>query len=224
MLGAVGTDKNGAHVIEKLSALGVDTSHLYRVQGKTANNKLYVTEDGERYAHDEDWDGGVYETFHPTKTDWAYAQTHDIVAIPILDPNRDEALKRLENNHIVVDGLHVKDVALVEKVLPHIDVFFSGTDAEFVVALQPVSQRIDKPLVVTLGAEGSVCLYRGKLYVQPALPVDNVVDTTGCGDAYQAAFTLNWFQHKNIPQAMQAGATAAAKVLAHYGGVVYTIS
>jgi fructoselysine 6-kinase len=121
----------------------------------------------------------------------------------------------------VIDGLHVKDVALVEKVLPHIDVLFSGTDAEFVETLKPISQRVDKPLVVTLGAEGSVCLYRGESFVQPALPVDKVVDTTGCGDAYQAAFTLDWFQHKNIPQAMQAGAMAAGKVLAHYGGVVY---
>ncbi len=221
ILGAVGSDKNGTHVISKLSALGIDTNHLYQVEGKTANNKLYVTEKGERYAHDEDWDGGVYETFRPSEADWAFAQTHDIIAIPILDPNLNEALRRLKNCHLVVDGLHVKDVPLVEKVLPHIDVLFSGTDTEFVEVLKPVSQRVDKPLVVTLGAGGSVCLYQGESYFQPALPADNVVDTTGCGDAYQAAFTLDWFQHKNISQAMLAGAAAAAKVLANYGGVCY---
>jgi fructoselysine 6-kinase len=222
MLGAVGTDDNGTRVINTLSSLGVDTSHLYQVEGTTANNKLYVTKEGERYAHDEDWDGGVYQAFRPTEVDWAFAQTHNIVAIPILDPNLDEALNRLKGCHIVIDGLHLKDVALVEKILPHIDVLFSGTDAEFVETLQPVSQRVDKPLVVTLGAEGSLCLYRGESFFQPVLAVDRVVDTTGCGDAYQAAFTLDWFQHKNISQAMLAGAEAATEVLTHYGGVIYS--
>jgi sugar/nucleoside kinase (ribokinase family) len=45
------------------------------------------------------------------------------------------------------------------------------------------------------------------------------VDTTGCGDSYQAAFTVSWRREHNISEAMQKGASAAAETLKHMGGV-----
>jgi sugar/nucleoside kinase (ribokinase family) len=51
-----------------------------------------------------------------------------------------------------------------------------------------------------------------------AVPVEHVVDTTGCGDAYQAAFTVAWFKNKDIQAAMEAGSMAASDVLSHLGG------
>jgi fructoselysine 6-kinase len=220
MLGAVGTDENSTRVINHLSQLDIDISHLHRVEGKTATNDLYITDTGERYSPDGSWDGGVYQTFRPSTEDWAFAQSYDIVAIPALDPNFEETLTRLKKPNIVVDFLHLRDTESVEQAMHHVGVAFFGGDAELVKKLKPVANRyLNRPVVVTLGAEGSVCLYYGKSYFQEAIPVDNVVDTTGCGDAYQAAFTISWYQNKNVKQAMEAGAMAAAKALTHFGGV-----
>ncbi|HHT77616.1 MAG TPA: hypothetical protein GXZ67_07025, partial [Clostridiaceae bacterium] len=44
---------------------------------------------------------------------------------------------------------------------------------------------------LTLGAKGSVAICNGETIVQEALPVQRVVDTTGCGDAFQSGFTHN---------------------------------
>ena len=75
-----------------------------------------------------------------------------------------------------------------------------------------------KLIVVTLGAKGSYAFNKGESIFQPALKVDKVVDTTGCGDAYQAAFSVTFFKTNDIRQSMNAGAVAASKVLQTWGG------
>ena len=52
---------------------------------------------------------------------------------------------------------------------------------------------------------------------QAALEVDNLIDTTGCGDAFQAAFTVSYFRDGDIAAALFRGANQAARVLKHFG-------
>jgi sugar/nucleoside kinase (ribokinase family) len=67
--------------------------------------------------------------------------------------------------------------------------------------------------IVTLGPLGSVIAHRaeGKQYrfACPAMPVDPVVDTTGCGDCFSAGFCFNYLQSKNA-----AAANLAANIVA----------
>ena len=53
--------------------------------------------------------------------------------------------------------------------------------------------------------------------MQPAVDVKKIVDTTGCGDAFQAAFTVSYFKDGDIRKALKAAAQQAAKVIQHYG-------
>jgi len=50
---------------------------------------------------------------------------------------------------------------------------------------EQVSQRV-KALIVTRGAEGSIIYVRGERIDIPSAPVGELVDPTGCGDAYRA--------------------------------------
>jgi fructoselysine 6-kinase len=52
---------------------------------------------------------------------------------------------------------------------------------------------------------------------QAAIQVDNPVDSTGCGDAFQAAFTVNYFRDGIVAAALHQGAIQAARVLNHFG-------
>jgi fructoselysine 6-kinase len=74
-------------------------------------------------------------------------------------------------------------------------------------------------IVVTLGAKGSVGLLNGRSYHQPAIPVNHPLDPTGCGDAFQAAFVVSYWQTGAIEVALQQGAEQAAIVLQHYGAI-----
>lgn len=77
-------------------------------------------------------------------------------------------------------------------------------------------------VVGTVGEKGSYVLYEGNYYYQSALPVIDIVDTMGAGDAYFTAFIcsllkstegrLSNLNAEYIPKAMQAGAAFAAKV------------
>ena len=91
-------------------------------------------------------------------------------------------------------------------------------DREIVARVKPIAEQGQALVVVTMDAAGSIALQGRETFFQPALPVARVVDTTGCGDAYQAAFTVSWFRTGDAQQAMAAGAEAASLVLAHFGG------
>ncbi|HOU84724.1 MAG TPA: PfkB family carbohydrate kinase, partial [Spirochaetota bacterium] len=58
-----------------------------------------------------------------------------------------------------------------------------------------------------------------KTYKQNALGTDKVIDTTGCGDAFQASFTNEYFRSKNIEKALLEGASAGRKAAESFGGV-----
>jgi sugar/nucleoside kinase (ribokinase family) len=219
LVGGVGMDNYGTVVLDHLRGEGVDVSHTHRLDGATATNKLYVTEDGERFEKPGSWNGGVYETFRLSDDDWDFVNRRDVVAMPCLDPNFVQALERVGGDcRFVVDFMHTRDFETAAANLGRIDVAFFADDREIAAALEPIAEQSNVPIVLTMGAEGSLAFWDGETFFQPALPVERVVDTTGCGDAYQAAFTVYWFREGNVQQAMAAGAEAASLVLTHFGG------
>ncbi|MDQ3680100.1 MAG: adenosine kinase [Actinomycetota bacterium] len=70
---------------------------------------------------------------------------------------------------------------------------------------------------VTRGPQGSVVLEGGSATEVPAMPVDEVVDTTGAGDLYAAGF-LYGLTHGAEPETCASlGGLAAAEVISHVG-------
>ena len=72
-------------------------------------------------------------------------------------------------------------------------------------------------IVVTDGKNGSYAYMDGHVYYQPAKHAKKVVDSTGCGDAYSAAFIASYVRHEDVPRAMRAGAAYAVVILAKHG-------
>ena len=69
-------------------------------------------------------------------------------------------------------------------------------------------------MVVTMGGKGAVYASRdGTHGAVPAVPVD-VVDTTGCGDAFFAGVCIGQTYGKSLEEACQIGARMAASVIA----------
>ncbi|MFD0904264.1 carbohydrate kinase family protein [Actinomadura sediminis] len=66
-------------------------------------------------------------------------------------------------------------------------------------------------VVVTLGGDGSLLATADGVRHLPALPVD-VVDTTGCGDAYCAGFVTALVRSRPVAEAARWGTAAAATV------------
>jgi fructoselysine 6-kinase len=216
----LGKDTHGTMILEFLTEKGIDTSRIYRQNGTTACNKMRVDEQGERYGIEGAWQGGVYETFFLSESDWDHVSKQDIVAMPGNNPNFATMLKKRQQNQLLsVDYLDIENHIPMHETVAYTDIAFISARPDLLPKYKDLAFTMDKLIIVTLGAEGSYAYYKGATYYQPALDVDKVVDTTGCGDAYQAAFALTYYKTRNIQNSMLSGAQAAWNILQGWGGL-----
>jgi sugar/nucleoside kinase (ribokinase family) len=71
--------------------------------------------------------------------------------------------------------------------------------------------------VMTRSAKGSVIVQGDFEYVHVATPVDDVVDTTGAGDAYCAGFLFGWANDESLDECARIGTACATAVIQQVG-------
>ena len=70
---------------------------------------------------------------------------------------------------------------------------------------------------VTLSERGSLIVTDGRITEVPAVPVAEVVDTTGAGDQYAAGVLYGLARGLPLPEAGRLGSAAASEVISHMG-------
>ncbi len=103
--------------------------------------------------------------------------------------------------------------------LPHVDHFLPNEEQAVAMtghddpdkAARALLAQGPRTVVVTLGGEGSLVATARGVERLPVLPVD-VVDTTGCGDAYCAGFITGLARGLDVLEAARWGTAAAATV------------
>ena len=228
LVSRIGSDDNGRFVLNKLSQEKINASHVVILDGKTATCTILVRDAGERIFPEGGYCPNVLTSLQLTQAELRFIQQHDILVARYdhsqPDPFFDQVMVDLNfNGKRVADFGDWADfdgnVAVMLTYLDKLDLAFVSGNQEAIETLRPISYQIDTVIVVTLGAAGSVAVVNGRVYSQPAVLVSNPLDTTGCGDAFQAAFTVTYFQTGNIAQALTQGATLAAKIIQQYGAL-----
>jgi len=74
-------------------------------------------------------------------------------------------------------------------------------------------------IVATFGFKGNVAFFENNSNYQEAVDVDEITDTTGCGNSFQAVFRIEWIHTKYIRESLNAEAIAASIVLEFIGGI-----
>lgn len=104
------------------------------------------------------------------------------------------------------------DPVFLQRVAP-IDLLLPNADEAAVLGPQ-----IDVPeLVVKFGANGARWTNGVETVIGRAVSVDEVLDTTGAGDAFAAGFLSVWLDGGMVGDALEAGAQYAAKAVTHVG-------
>lgn len=220
VIGAIGKDKFGKFIKNQLDKLKINSTSLYQIDEPTASNKIFINEKGDRYFKENSWNGGAFDKFRLSDKDWNSLADSTIVAMPAGDPNLKELLKkRNENQLVVIDFLDYLGIDFIKEHIDNIDIVFLSGKEETLEGLQELSFQKNKLIVPTLGGKGSVAFFGNKKYYQEAIKVDNIIDTTGCGDAFQAAFSIEWVKTRDVEKSLKAGSVAASKVLNFIGGV-----
>ncbi len=220
IIGAVGDDPHGRLLEHHLEKCRIPREHLYRIKGQdTASNKIFIDEKGDRYFKSDSWNGGTFDAFRLSDIDWKLLEESDVIAMPGGDPNLKELLKRRKDQLIIVDFLDYLPLSFVEQNIEFIDIVFISAKEDMLDSLNSLAMRSKKMIVSTLGEKGSIAYCNGNSYFQGAIKADEIVDTTGCGDAFQAAFAIEWYSFGDIAKALKQGALAAKNVLGFAGGV-----
>lgn len=218
-IGAVGPDEAGQRIQALLKKEAVDCSHMRIMEGATACNVIVNDENGERFGVDGAWQNGVYGQFRLSDTDWDYLQAFDAWSTHANCPDYLNALQYKKNQWMCVDFLHLKDYELLEKSLDKIQTAFFGGTPDMEDELARVSRKTSGLVVLTLGAMGSVAFQGSQIFRQKALPLEKVIDTTGCGDAFQAGFTASYLKYRDIQKALRDGSEQGRIAASFYGGV-----
>jgi sugar/nucleoside kinase (ribokinase family) len=235
-VGKVKDDRLGRSFAESLTGLGVRfATRMARDGAPTACCIIAVTDDGHRSMSTY---LGASREISPDDVD-----TGDIAAAAVLYIegylwDQPEAKAAIEKAIGAVKKAHGK-VALTlsdpfcvgryrEEFLKllhtSVDILFANEDeakALFEVeAFDDVLQHV-RPwrgtAALTRSAKGCVIARGDEVHVLDAVPVAQVVDTTGAGDQFAAGFLYGLTRGKNLAHCGRLGALAAAEVISHYG-------
>lgn len=179
-----------------------------------------------------------------TRDDMPHITTQWIYLAPLLEGDISTALFRhcaSEGKHLialdaqgmlrrVVNG-KVTPAGWPDKyeILPHIDILKAGAEEAERITGQSNPEMAARILcgrgvdhaLVTLGGAGAIICHRGALIRQPVYrPIGQdwpVMDTTGCGDTFLAAYLASIIEGRSAPEAGRFAAIAAALKLTRYG-------
>lgn len=234
-VGVVGDDELGRWMTHKMSSEGVDTKGLSIDPTKpTSATMLPIRPNGERPAlHVK----GANTSLSLDYIDWDLVESADYVHVGgtcLLDkfdgePTA-EVLRRAQAAGAIttLDMLGMPDAdfdRLFLPVLPHLDYFLpNDDDARMVSGRSDLTDAVSwlhdhgvGDTVITLGAEGASYTPNGGSEIRvPAYDID-VIDTTGCGDAFSGGFIAGLVEGLDIPGAMEIGVASGSMVATGLG-------
>ncbi|MBN8184598.1 carbohydrate kinase family protein [Roseibium aggregatum] len=233
-VGAVGDDEKADFVLSTLNRFKVDTSLMQRLEGvPTSATILNVRRNGDRPALHQ---RGASDHFDVP------ADMLDAVLAPSIihlggtgllakldgAPSARllaEAKKRGRTVTFDLLGANENTIDLLLPLLPHVDYFMpSIEEARLISGADDIQEagrffldRGVKQCVFTLGGDG-VCFmdHKGEFVRQPAFEI-SVVDTTGCGDAFDAGFITALHHKMDLKTALNFAQASAALVATGLG-------
>lgn len=236
-IGKVKADQLGSIFNHDMRSLGVDIRLKAAAGGApTARSHVLITDDGQRTM--QTYLGACLElgladitaeTVGRPKAILLEGYVWDIAEGPAL---ASKAAELARSNGTAV-ALSLSDSFCVER---HRDSFmeFVRNDADIIVADEEevlallgtdtfdetlvALQDYDNLFAMTRSEKGSVVVHNDETVVQAATPVENVIDTTGAGDAYCAGFLYGWANDKTLAQCAEYGTYCATKVIQQLGG------
>jgi sugar/nucleoside kinase (ribokinase family) len=224
--GAVGTDPIGDLLLAMLAQHGVDTSLVIRrAEVQTSASVLPIRPDGSRPAFHVLGANLAYGPDDAPNAEIAQA-THLHVGAPELmgGENAAKILSRARESGVITsaDLLAPGDPGLLDWIapaLPYVDYLLPSD--EQVLALTGVATLEDGVrtlldmgagcVAVTRGARGALVMNAKAAIAVPAFAVE-VIDTTGCGDAFSAGFLRGIGLGRGLREAAVLGCAAAALV------------
>ncbi|NBP43300.1 MAG: sugar kinase [Actinobacteria bacterium] len=234
-VGAVGNDEMGSILIGILDRYGITTKYMVKKEGvQTSGTMLPIRPNGERPALHV-MGANAYLTrsdipFHLfAKGDFVHVAGFYLMS----KFDGDDTVETLRHAKAAgatttMDILGVKQERMAEKILPcmpFLDFFMPNLEeAQMITGLSDPEQMCSffleagaKHVVLKMGARGSLLIGADGSRVRvPAYKVE-VVDTTGCGDAWSAGFIAGLSRNLSLSEAAHLGSACGSLVASGLG-------
>ncbi len=222
LVSAVGTDPWGKAYRSACNQLGIN-NHLSVFSGKTSHVKINL--DKNNSPQFSAWQLGVLKKFSLNNIHEKLLQAQDISVCVAIKP-LEKIFKQfcqmdLPTTFKAADFDGTTPYTFADQVIgdfaPRLNLIVkSTTDKSTIKLLKSLSVKHNLMALITLGNQGSQVFSPAQDYFFPAIKTQ-VTDTTGAGDAYLATFLINYWQSKNIPNAMAAATRIAAEKVTRFG-------
>ncbi|MFI7211855.1 ribokinase [Micromonospora maritima] len=224
-LGAIGSDAFGVTLRARITAAGVDTTHLRVMYGPSGVALVMVGGAGENAILVTP---GANEAFTaPTEDELTAVREADVLVaqleVPVETVTEAARAARAGGTRVVLNAAPARPLPAD---------LLAATD--LLVVNEPEAQALtgrgrDEPAalldlvpraVLTLGGDGAWYVDRDRPAVHvPAVPVD-VVDSTAAGDAFTAALAVAWGEGRDLVEAVRWAAAAGAACVRRLGASV----
>jgi sugar/nucleoside kinase (ribokinase family) len=216
----LGDDPRG----DRLAALLSETSlclRVKRIAGGSAQQRITLR-GGERVF--SGFDPGVLPAYRLDEDELAELAAFDAVAVPC-SPESRGVFEQLAGRRgaLLADFSQESPpgsgdaAAWIAPWRERLRVAFVGGSITMIEPLRELSRTMTAPVVLTVGPAGAYAFAAGEAWHEPTRAA-HVVDTTGCGDAFQAGFSVCFLAGRSPAEALVAGAEAAARVAERLGG------
>jgi sugar/nucleoside kinase (ribokinase family) len=228
LAGAVGADPAGRFIRGELVRAGVDVGLLEMLdEVPTSSTLIPIDEAGNRMIYHLPGAAALMSLSDGLKQAAAAARAVHYAGVGArhLDGHAHSLLAAAQAHGALVTcdliAPGAESAAELRRLLPHIDVFMpSAVEARFLTGendLPHAARRLKDwgaaAVVIKNGAEGALALDRGgQLDLIPAVKIDQVVDTTSCGDSFCAAFIAATLRARPWRAALQFASAAASLV------------
>ena len=234
--GKLNNDEYGKAFLKDLQSAGIGFQGVIKEEGlPTGCCNILVSPDGERTMATYI---GIGSQLHPDEVsadtlkdiDHVYMESylwdHDLTKQTLQKVGEIAKAQNIETSLSLSDPFCVdrhRD-ELKKFVEDYVDIVFCNFDeakmfsqCESMADVSAYLQNFSKKIVMTVGAEGAYYFEGDNTVYQPAIKVDNVIDTTGAGDNFAAGFLDFYLSDKSIQEALSQGNNKASQVIQQLG-------
>lgn len=215
---SVGEDEAGRAALDELSKYGVDVEGVMRVNEPTTTALVLVSPDGDRAIVSEPMTFD-YEPVEHALDAWKggdgclHVDGYRLPeALGLLRRARELGLSTSAD----LDGMEPETLAdYGAEIAPALDIAFLNRRLAAALAEGPeeaANKMVELGVgvaVVTLGSDGAILAEPGVQMRVSALPSGSVLDTTGAGDVFAAAFLVAWFEGEKAERAAEFAVAAS---------------
>ena len=226
-IGRIGRD--GEWLKGMLHSLGINTDFLTVSTEPTGHAIIQVTPDGENAIITH---GGANHTTTQSEIDSALETTKDTDFVLIQN--------EIKNVSYIIKSAKKKGLQVAFNAAPinngvedypldALDLLFlNETEAEQLSGTRGTAEIIralarklpETKLIITLGGDGSIYHYKDETLKQIAIDTDQIVDTTGAGDAFVGTFLAHLMKSGIPRKALIAAAKASAECISRKGATI----